>query len=116
MNKGDKLIFIRPSGGLTGKIGDVVTFSNWYDRDAAVRAKNSFYEMFPDRLTELDEGGREYQSYFQCQELLDCGNIVHNMPTRHTESFNPDNHRTFRILTVEIIKKEEQDFINKYGE
>lgn len=91
LRKGDKLIFIEGSGVLTGRPGDVVTFSNWHT--------GSTYPF----------------TYFQCVELLNAGYAEHNFWIGCVELFNPETFNGFRYLTTEIIKSEHDKFIETYG-
>jgi hypothetical protein len=85
---GTKLIFIGYSGVLSGRPGEVYTFANWYGHNS---------------------------NYWQCQELIDMGNREHNFPSSAVEVFDPNKHTNYKIMTPELLRKQEEQFIEKYG-
>jgi hypothetical protein len=93
LKKGDRLIFVRYGECLSWQIGNVFTFSNWYE---------SRYS-FPEKL-------------FQVQELINMGNLVHNASVYDVEIFDSSKHKRFKIMTEDELRKDESDFISKYGE
>jgi len=93
LKKGDKLIFIQDGGVLSTDKGNVFTFSNHYKSDDP-----------------YSKG-----KYFQCLECLYSGNTVHNFPFFAVELFDENIHKEYRLMTVEKLKKDKNEFINRYG-
>jgi hypothetical protein len=89
---GEKLIFVEWGGTLSTDIGNVYTFANWFE-----------HKTLPKR-------------YFQCQELLDMGNTVHNMAIHRTELFNPEIHKEYRIMDAEKINQDLAEFTKQFGD
>lgn len=113
MIKGTKIIFVRDGGVLNTNIGNVFTFANWWDRESA--KNNSFYRMYPYRLTDFDEGQNNHHRYFQVEELLAEGNTDHNLSFYCVEIFDPIKHKEFKLMTPEVLAQERKAFIEKYG-
>ena len=96
LKKGDKLIFSR-NVGLSAKVGNVFTFSNWKE------------------CSWLKEWKPGLVRYFQCQELLDMGNEQHSFPIHDTELFNTDTHKKYKIMSADILNQDKIDFIKTWG-
>ena len=88
---GEKLIFFRDGGVISAKKGAVFTFSNWYEKY-----------------------GNE-KHIWQCKELLDLGNNVHNFSIYDTEIFNETIHKDFILMNEYKLSEQKKDFIKKYG-
>lgn len=87
---GEKLIFHRDSGVLSGNKGDVFTFSNWWEEEHGKR-------------------------WWQCKELHEQGNHEHTFSIYDVEIFDPNKHIEHNIMDVQKLEQEQQDFIEKYG-
>ena len=92
LKPGDKLIFVEFGQVLSANIGNVFTFSNWYKED------------------ELKD-----KIYWQCQELHDMGNSVHGFFIYHVEIFDPQKHKNFKIMNIDSLKQDEDNFFKLYG-
>ncbi len=44
------------------------------------------------------------------------GNLVHNASVYDVEIFDSSKHKRFKIMTEDELRKDESDFISKYGE
>lgn len=91
---GDKLIFFKHGGVLSAKAGNVFTFSNWYKED-----------------DEWNPG----KHWWQCQELHNQGNHVHNFSIYNTELFDENTHKDYVIMDAEKLVSQQRDFVEKYG-
>lgn len=90
LKTGDKVMFIRESGVLTGKPFDVVTFLN-------------YYSVIDSPLNNSDE------KYFQCKELID------EFPNHNFLTATVIKYEKPRFLTKRIIRKEEKEHFKKFG-
>lgn len=97
LKPGTKLIFVRNSGVMSGRPGDVVTF----------------VKLHMDRRI-VDNVFRDYPSHFQCQELLDVGKLSHNFSFDTVALFDETDYPEYRPLTTDILKQIEKDFIEKW--
>lgn len=113
LKPGDKLIFVINGMVLSTGVGNVFTFSNWYGRKAA--KNDSWYNMYPKYLVDLDEGGKEYRTAWQCKELHDVGLEGHNFSIYHVELFDEKKHTTFVMMNNMIIYAQQSEFEKKYG-
>lgn len=87
LKEGDKLIFYQDGGGLSTNIGNVFTFANWY----------------------------EEKNYWQCKELHNQGNHIHNFSIYDTELFDENIHKEFVLMDEEKLVAKQREFIEKYG-
>ena len=94
LKAGDKLIFIRNSGVLNGREGEVFTFSNWHKTTDNWAPPNYFW---------------------QCEELHKIGHHTHNFAITDVELFDESVHKVFTHITPEKLASQEREFIRRFG-
>ncbi len=90
LKAGDKLIFYRDGGVLSAKKSNVFTFANWSNRYTARKC------------------------YWQCKELLNQGNHVHNFSIYDTELFDENIHTEYVLMDEKKLVAKRREFIETY--
>jgi hypothetical protein len=96
LKDGDKLIFFRDGGVLSAAVGNVLTFANWH-------------------FSKFQYGSSKQKKYWQCVELHNLGNHVHNFSIYDTELFDENIHKDFVLMDEKKIVENQQKFIKTYG-
>ena len=93
IKRGDKVIFTERGGVLSTDKGNVFTFYGWWTTHWG---SNRFW---------------------QCQELIDEGNIEHNFSAYECEIFDPEKHAYLnpKFMNHKELEKNRREFIEKYG-
>jgi hypothetical protein len=93
IKKGDKVIFIQHGGVLSANAGNVFTFYAWWPTHWGSHR------------------------FWQCQELIDEGNTVHNFAAYDCELFDPEKHAHLNpnIMDLEKLRINREQFISDFG-